>query len=99
MQVVDYKAITEERKMLVFSHSLRDILCRIVITFLSVLIIISSCRKQSHARKHSSTGSFYIIENAQRAKGHGAHRTISQTFYSMLTDARDVKVGERLTLF
>jgi len=54
---------------------------------------------QSYARKRSSTGSFYIIENAQRAKGHGAHRTISQTFYSMLTDARDVKVGERLTLF
>lgn len=63
--------------MLVFSHSLRDILCRIVITFLSVLIIISSCRKQSHARKHSSIGSFYIIENAQKPKGHGAHRTFS----------------------
>ena len=54
---------------------------------------------QSYARKRSSTGSFYIIENAQRAKGHGAHRAISQTFYSMLTNGKDVKVGERLLLF
>ena len=31
--------------------------------------------------------------NSQKSKGYGAHRAISQTFYSMLTDARDVKVG------
>ena len=38
-------------------------------------------------------------KNSQKAKGYGTHRAISQAFYSMLTDARDVKVGERLMLF
>jgi len=38
-------------------------------------------------------------KNSQKAKGYGTHRAISQTFYSMLTDGKDVKVGERLMLF
>ena len=38
-------------------------------------------------------------KNSQKAKGYGMYRAITQTFYSMLTDGKDVKVGERLMLF
>ena len=38
-------------------------------------------------------------KNSQKGKGYGMYRAITQTFYSMLTDGKDVKVGERLMLF
>ena len=86
-------------KILAFSHFLWGILWWFVITFHSSWVIISSYRRRIYARKRSATNSFQMDKNSQKAKGYGTHRAISQTFYSMLTDGKDVKVGERLMLF
>ena len=85
-------------KMLIFSL-FWGILWWFVITFHCSWVIISFHRRRIYARKCSATNSFQMDNNSQKVKGYGTHRAISQTFYSMLTDARDVKVGERLTLF
>jgi len=86
-------------KILAFSHFLWGILWWFVITFHCSWVIISFHRRRIYARKCSATNSFQMDNNSQKVKGYGTHRAISQTFYSMLTNGKDVKVGERLLLF